>query len=251
MNSQRLIHLIAHRGNAAEFPENTLASFTSALQLGVRFLELDVQLSEDGVPVVIHDAQLARTTGLPGYVWEHSAATLARMEATEASRFGDRFSDIHIPLLTDVLNLTERRPDVTLFVEIKRESLAQFGHDQVVAAVIDAIKPRRTQCVVISFDLTAVVRAREMSSLPVGWVLTDYDHHAQLKTEALRPEYLFCNYRKLPVQGSLWRGPWRWAMYEVRDMALAMQLAERGVHYIETMAVRKLSTAMRAHAPGA
>ncbi|MFM2287572.1 MAG: hypothetical protein RL684_715, partial [Pseudomonadota bacterium] len=70
MHDTRLIHLVAHRGNAAECPENTLPAFQSALQLGVRFLELDVQLSRDGVPIVIHDHLLARTTGLPGSVFE-------------------------------------------------------------------------------------------------------------------------------------------------------------------------------------
>ena len=53
-------HLIAHRGNAAEFPENTLPAFESALELGVRNIEFDVQLTSDKVPVVIHDADLKR-----------------------------------------------------------------------------------------------------------------------------------------------------------------------------------------------
>jgi catechol 2,3-dioxygenase-like lactoylglutathione lyase family enzyme len=70
----------------------------------------------------------------PNYlVFEHGADSLRRIEAAERSRFGDRFSNVRLPLLTDVLALLESRPDVTLFVEIKRESLTQFGHDQVVA----------------------------------------------------------------------------------------------------------------------
>jgi len=251
LNQARLIHLIAHRGNALDFPENTLPAFTSALDLGVRFLELDVQLSEDGVPVVIHDSQLTRTTGLPGSVFEHGADFLQRIEAAERSRFGDRYSDVRLPLLTDVLALLDSRPDVTLFVEIKRESLRQFGHDQVVATVVETLKPRRSQCVVISFDLGAVHRAREYGRLPIGWVLSDYDRHTQLKCEALQPEFLFCNHLKLPAGGPLWRGPWRWALYEVRELAQALRLAERGADYIETMAVRELSAAMRAMNPGA
>ncbi len=240
------MHLIAHRGNASEFPENTLPAFVSALELGVRFLELDVQLSSDGVPVVIHDAELPRTTGVPGSVFDQEAATLRQLNAGEPTRFGDRFSDVRLPLLKDVLTLLEHRPDVTLFVEIKRESLLQFGHDVVVAAIADTLRPRRQQCVVISFDLTAVQRARQLAGLPVGWVLSDYDSHSQLKCEALRPDYLFCNHRKLPRSGPLWRGPWRWAIYEVRSTELALQLASRGADYIETMMVRDMSRAMRA-----
>lgn len=246
MNQERLIHLIAHRGNAMEFPENTVPAFTSALELGLRFIELDVQLSRDGIPVVIHDALLTRTTGLPGSVFEHDADELVRFEAGEPARFGERFRDVRIPRLTDALAILDRRPDVTLFVEIKRESLAQFGHDQVVTAVTSAIGERRARCVVISFDLAAVHRAREYAQVPIGWVLDAYDAHAQLKCEALRPDFVFCNHAKLPRTGALWRGPWRWALYEVRDLPLALALAERGVHYLETMAVRDMSRALRA-----
>ena len=57
----------------------------------MRFLELDVQLSRDGVPVVIHDHMLLRTTGLPGSVFEHDAAELATIDAAETQRFGDRY----------------------------------------------------------------------------------------------------------------------------------------------------------------
>ena len=51
------LQLVAHRGHALEYPENTLPAFASALQLGVRHLELDVQLSRDRVPIVLHDSR--------------------------------------------------------------------------------------------------------------------------------------------------------------------------------------------------
>ena len=246
MNAARLIHLVAHRGNAAEFPENTLPAFVSALELGVRFLELDVQLSRDGVPVVIHDHLLARTTGLPGSVFEHDAAELTAMEAADTQRFGDRFNGTRLPLLRDVLGLLARRPEVTLFIEIKRASLGAFGHDQVVSQVLEVIKPWRSQCVVISFDLAAVHRARRLGDTPIGWVLESCDDHSRLKFEALQPEYLFCNHERLPPRGRLRHGPWRWVIYEVAQLPLALDLAARGADYIETMAVRTMSNSLRA-----
>ena len=246
MNAARLIHLVAHRGNAAEFPENTLPAFVSALELGLRFLELDVQLSRDGVPVVIHDHLLARTTGLPGSVFDHDAAELTAMEAADTQRFGDRFNGTRLPLLRDVLGLLARRPEVTLFIEIKRASLGAFGHDQVVSQVLEVIKPWRTQCVVISFDLAAVHRARRLGGAPIGWVLESCDDHSRLKFEALQPEYLFCNHERLPQRGRLRHGPWRWVIYEVTQLPLALELAARGADYIETMAVRTMSNSLRA-----
>jgi len=246
LNAARLIHLVAHRGNAAEFPENTLPAFVSALELGVRFLELDVHLSRDGVPVVIHDHLLARTTGLPVSIFEHDASELAAMEAADSQRFGERFNGTRLPLLRDVLGLLARRPEVTLFIEIKRASLRAFGHDQVVSQVLEVIKPWRTQCVVISFDLAAVHRARRLGDTPIGWVLESCDDHSRLKFEALQPEYLFCNHERLPPRGRLRHGPWRWVIYEVAQLPLALDLAARGADYIETMAVRTMSNSLRA-----
>ena len=245
MTNARLIHLVAHRGNARECPENTLVAFESALSLGLHHLELDVQLSADGVPVVIHDHLLERTAAIPGNVFEMRAREIVRIDASEPQRFGERHRGTCIPLLRDVLTLLAPRPEVTLFVEIKRESLVHFGHDQVVGKVLETIKPSLQQCVVISFDLTAVFRARQVGGASIGWVLGDYDTHSQLKSEALRPEYLFCDHASLPASGSLWRGPWRWVIYEVDRPELARALAQRGVHHIETMAVAAMSQALR------
>jgi glycerophosphoryl diester phosphodiesterase len=240
-----LIHLVAHRGNARDFPENTLPAFESALDLGLRFLELDVQLSADGVPVVIHDPRLERTANVPGTVFDMRAREIRLIDACEPDRFGERFRGTRVPLLRDVLDLIEARPDVTVFVEIKKESLTRFGHDQVVGRVLETIKPAAAQCVVISFDLAAIFRARQVGGAAIGWVLDDYDVHSRLKYEALQPEYLFCDHEALPATGALWRGPWRWVIYEVETPALARSLAERGAPYIETMAVASMSEALR------
>jgi len=73
--------LLGHRGASADYPENTLAAFAAALDAGAGGVELDVRLSRDGVPVVIHDAGLARTTGVPGLVAERTRAELAGLDA--------------------------------------------------------------------------------------------------------------------------------------------------------------------------
>ena len=56
----RLLHLVARRGNSAEFPENTLPALRSAIALGARFIEIDVHLSSDGTPIVYRDQELSR-----------------------------------------------------------------------------------------------------------------------------------------------------------------------------------------------
>lgn len=242
----RFIHLIAHRGNARDFPENTLPALQSAVELGVRFLEFDVQLSADGVPVVIHDHELARTAGVPGSVFEHAAADLRAIEVNEAARFGDRHRGIRIPTLAEVVGFLAQRREITAFVEIKRASLRRFGHEVVVPKVLDVLRPVRSRCVLISFDLPALHMARQRDGHAVGWVLSAYDSHARLKYEAFKPEYLFCDHEKLPADGArMWRGPWRWAVYEVDRIDLALALADRGADFIETMAVASMIRAFR------
>ena len=73
--------VIAHRGNSAFAPENTLESLRQGVALGVDALEFDVHLSRDGVPVVIHDPTLDRTTGATGNVRDRTAAELQRVDA--------------------------------------------------------------------------------------------------------------------------------------------------------------------------
>jgi len=244
----RIIHLVAHRGNAFDCPENTLPALQSALELGARFLEIDVQLAADCVPVVIHDPDLVRTANRRVVVTETDSSVLLAAEVAERNRFGERYAGTTLPSLADVVALITGRPEVTLFVEIKAESLVEFGHDQTVARVVEVLRPVRTQCVVISFDLPAVHRARLLGGLRIGWVLPAYDDHNRLKYEALQPEFLFCSHQRLPAAGPLWRGPWHWAIYEIRTLEHAVALAERGADYIETMAVRAMSEAMRVHA---
>src|SRR5262249_44727233 len=155
--------------------------------------ELDVHLSSDGVPVVIHDHALRRTTGVPGTVFDLTAKQLAQIDAHEPERFGERFRGTRIPLLADVLALLDGRPDVLLFVEIKRASLARFGHEQVVSRLLPLLKEAQARCVVISFDLAAVLRARQAGGVAIGWVLDRYDVDSRLKYEALQPQFLFCD----------------------------------------------------------
>lgn len=244
----RLLHLVAHRGNAFEFPENTVPALMSAIELGARFLEFDVQLSSDGVPMVIHDHELMRTAGIAGSVFDMTAEQLVRLDVCERQRFGDRFRGIRMPRLADAIGVLENRPQVTAFVEIKRQSIARFGHDHVLSKVIETLRPFRSQCVVVSFDLPAVFRARQSGGHQIGWVLPAYDDHARLKYEALRPEFVFCDVERLPAEGTFWRGPWRWVVYEVTALEDAVRLAARGADFIETMYVRSMSQAMRAHA---
>ena len=76
-----LPELIAHRGESADYPENTLLAMEQAFVLGSRWVECDIQLSRDAQPMLIHDHLLDRTTDATGCVWDRTATELARISA--------------------------------------------------------------------------------------------------------------------------------------------------------------------------
>lgn len=112
--------VIAHRGNSSAAPENTLASFDSAIERGVTLVECDVQMTGDGHIVVIHDPTLDRTSDRTGDV---RTLTLAEVRAADVScpkTFGEKFSPQRVVTLGELLAHLAGR--ARLMLEIKKES---------------------------------------------------------------------------------------------------------------------------------
>jgi glycerophosphoryl diester phosphodiesterase len=244
MKAFRLLHMVARRGNARDFPDNSLAAFRSALALGARFIELDVHVSSDGVPVVARDRQFASVAHFD----ELTAAQLAALPIGQPERFGNRFEDARITTLDTILELLAGRPEITAFIVIGQTSVLRLGREHVISQVIRALKPVRSRCVLGSSDLATLHSARNMTGYPIAWMLPAYDDHTRLKYEALQPDYLFCDRGFIPSEKPLWRGPWRWVVYEVNTLEEVLDFAARGAHFVATKDVRTLGEAMRAHA---
>ena len=172
-----------------------MASYELAWRQGVSGIEFDVQLSSDGVPVVIHDSRLHRTTSGSGWVWEHRASVLRRLDAgswfnrRHRLRARERYAGARIPLLTEVLQWIKARQCLA-FVEIKdyrpgvaARVLQEIGRADVWHLVC-----------VVSFDIPSLQQARGLSNearlgldfsgrlLPVRRALT-------LGAEALLPHW--------------------------------------------------------------
>jgi hypothetical protein len=236
------ITLVAHRGNAAELPANTLPAFESALALGVSQLALDVQLASDAVPMVVRVPDLRQLgAAREGSLLDQPSGELARLEVAERGRFGDRHAGVCIPRLAEVVSLLRSHPDATLFVTLQRASLARHGHRRVVRAVLEALEPRRRQCVLVSREFAAVVEARREGAGSVGWILAGLDAHAQLKCEALQPQFLCIEAARLPATARPWLGPWQWAVLDVLTPGDARDLARRGLRWIHTPRVRAMA----------
>lgn len=112
--------VIAHRGASGHAPENTLAAFERAAALGADAFELDVHVSADGKPMVLHDPTLDRTTDRGGAVATLTAAEIsqadagARFQSPDGSNWAGR--GLRVPRLEEVL---ETFPDTPLLIEIK------------------------------------------------------------------------------------------------------------------------------------
>ena len=110
--------VVAHRGYRAKYPENTIAAFEAAIAAEADMIELDVCLTRDRIPVVIHDKTLDRTTNGQGLVSAHSLAELKELDA--GSWFGAEFKGEAIPTLEELLLKIKGR--ITVNIEIKPES---------------------------------------------------------------------------------------------------------------------------------
>jgi len=234
---------LAHRGYQVRYPENTRESLAAAVDTGAVYIEFDVQLSRDGVPVVLHDPTLLRTADIDRRVFDLSARELADVEVNERSRLGDAFTDVLLPSLEDVARQLVAWPNVTAFVELKPQSMTRFGSSAMVDAVLHALRDVLDRCVLISFVHDVVRETRERASVPVGWVLSEWNPGVLATAEAMPPEFLFFNEKLLPPVGPVWPGPWTWVCYDIVDYSRALALHERGIDVISTFDIARMLAA--------
>jgi glycerophosphoryl diester phosphodiesterase len=167
--------VVAHRGFRTRAPENTLPAFDAAADAGAAMIEFDVGLTRDGVPVVIHDAEVDRTTDGTGRV---DALTLAEIQALDAgSWFGARFAGTRVPTLAEVLDRMGGR--VALNIEIKPEAAVPRKNEPQIEPVerqVMALVQARglaESVLISSFDGSALDRLAEAEAPVALGVLTE------------------------------------------------------------------------------
>lgn len=148
--------IIGHRGASGEAPENTLAAFRLAMEQGADLIETDVHLTSDGVPVLIHDHSVDRTTNGRGLV---AQMTLAQIKSLDAgSWFGPEHTGERILTLDELLEWAAGRMPVSL--EIKNRPIHYPGiEDRVVEALRrhDMVQ----SAIVVSFDHAVLLRVKQ------------------------------------------------------------------------------------------
>ncbi len=144
--------IIAHRGFSSLYPENTMRAFEEAFNSGCRMIELDVQLSLDNVPVVIHDEKVNRVTNGNGFVH-----TLTLAELRELKVMGTE----SIPTLKEVLKHFKGK--VQLIIELKNQKQLETKiEERVLADIMEVGSLKDVQ--VISFDHDCIDRLKKSST---------------------------------------------------------------------------------------
>lgn len=225
--------IFGHRGASRSAPENTLSAFREAVRAGADGVELDVHLSADDVPVVIHDADVRATTDGRGLVRDMSLAQLQELDA--AANFGvTRFSGLRIPTLEEVLAEVGQR----LLVNIELKGSTGY-HPVLVRAVVDVVARMGMQSRVwfSSFRPYCLVLARQYApEIPCGLL---YGWHSRgplllapiTPYEALHPHYAWLTEAR--IRRAHRRGL-RVVTWTVDNLSQARQLLTSGVDALIT-----------------
>jgi len=232
--------LVAHRGLQAGYPENTALSVRKAIEAGALFVEIDVQLSLDQQPMLYHDINLKRVSGQDCLISALYSNELIALPAYEPERLGEEFIDQTISSLAQVVELILSHPKVTLFVELKEESIAEFGAEIMLANVCQVLEPIRNRAVLISFDYSIISTAKANGWPQAGPVLLEWSHIHSDQITAIAGDYTFVDYKIIPEAENLDRLTSKLVAYEVGNAKLANQLAERGVAMFETFDIASL-----------
>ena len=232
--------LVAHRGYRQLYPENSALSVSKAIEAGALFVEIDIQLSLDLQAVVYHDSTMQRVSGLDAEISALPLYQLETLSAYEPDRLGKQFIKEKISSLANVVEIIRQHPEVTLFVELKEESIDQYGREIMLQAVCSQLEPIKQRAVLISFDYDIIQAARDTDWPQVGVVLRSWEDINSPQVTLIDGDYCFVNYQIIPDNADLSGLETKLVAYEVGEQQLASQLLDRGVAMVETFNIELL-----------
>lgn len=225
--------VFGHRGASHDAPENTVAAFRLAETMGADGIELDTSLSRDGIPIVIHDLTLDKTTNGAGYVRDFTVKQIKALDA--GGKFSPQFKGEQVPTLDEVFGTIGSQMIVN--VELKSVMLRSDGIERAVADIIRQHKAEQ-RVIVSSFNPLALRRFRSLApEIPIGflyskdepiylpWLMIGLPH------EARHPQHTLINSAYMHRTK---RNSYRVNTWTVDDPLRMMQLRELGVDGIIT-----------------
>ncbi|MGK0465231.1 glycerophosphodiester phosphodiesterase [Clostridium sp.] len=185
----------AHRGASAYFPENTILSFEKALEMGCTGIETDVQMTRDGVLVLIHDEMVNRTTNGEGLVADYTYSELNKLDA--GSWMGEEFKGIKIPTVEELIYLVQDK-NIIIDFEIKSGVVIYENIEQ---KLIELIYKHRivNKVILSSFNHYSIAKCNKISKeistgvLYMAGIYKPYDYAKTVGANAIHPYFLAVN----------------------------------------------------------
>lgn len=233
--------VVAHRGNSSEAPENTLTAIQQAFDLGVDMVEIDVHRSKDGIPVVIHNDRLEKTTNGKGPVSDFTVAELKRLDA--GSWLSPKFAEERIPTLEEVLQVAKSNGK-KLLLDQKVDGLGNA-----IATLVTKTQTSPRQVVIGAWTLPQT--ADFAQNLPGAQILRT-DNEIQVDSVFIKQQRnsgvngfeLGENWSPEFVEAAHQHGMTVYA-YTINDEIFMRELIEMGVDAIETDYPRRLLNVVR------
>jgi glycerophosphoryl diester phosphodiesterase len=227
--------IIGHRGACGHAPENTLASIRKAHGLGVRWVEFDIHLSKDGVPVLLHDDTLDRTTNGRGPIDEWTWDDLQHLDA--GSWFGPAFAGEHLPDLSSAIALLSEL-GMGANIEIKPSAMTEEETGRAVVEMLRADWPTELPPPLLSSFKFESLRAAQLAApeFDRALLVTGLPEDWESQLWALECVALHCAHAPLtPARiGEIISSGYAVRCYTVNEAARAANLLRWGVASVIT-----------------
>lgn len=223
--------IFAHRGFSGKYPENTMVAFQKAVELGCDGIELDVQLSKDGIPVIIHDENLRRTAGRPGFIKDFTYRELKRFDVSCGADADQGINQI--------LSLKEyfayiRDYDVITNIELKNGLFRYEGMEKKVVSLVKNFKIEE-KVIFSSFNHQSMALCKKIlpavkcGLLTSSWMVGAGAYVKQCGVEYLNPLFTFMTEENMRELRQNQAGAYVWTVDDPAEMARLANLGADGV----------------------
>jgi glycerophosphoryl diester phosphodiesterase len=228
-----MVKVYAHRGASGYAPENTMAAFKKAVELGSHGIECDVQMTKDGKLVVTHDEMIDRTTDGKGFIKDITFEELTKLDA--GSWFDKEFCGQRVPLLTELLQLI-KETGLLLNIEIKSGIVIYPGIEEKVLEEVEAYGIQ-DKVIISSFNHYSINRIKQLApSVKTGILYMEgiFEPWNYMKTVGCECAHPFYMALKPEIAGEIKKRGFLINVFTVNDPEHGASMAAMGVDGIIT-----------------
>ncbi len=210
---------VGHRGDIHQHQENSIAAILATLKGGVSQVEFDIQISKDGMPVLLHDPDLERI--------HHHAGTIFELDYQQAPLH----PHLQLESLWELIDSLSPYPQSHCYIEIKHDSIDYWGIETVLSRIRPLLKTSLNYTL-LARSLSFLQQARQQGHQSIGANVRHYSEHEKQQLQQLAPDFLVINHERIPTTDKLWQNNWQWMIYEVADNNQAQQLMQQGASHM-------------------